>query len=153
METTATIHGTVSVWTMIKNAAYVPAFVLGLSTDAYGILALLMIIDTVTGVMRSGTLHGWRSITSHAAELGLLSKLVLLLIPLTIALVAKGVGLDVHWVATGSLSVLILSEGYSVLGNIQATYTKKDVVEFDAINFLLTRLRDFLEKTIKKPVK
>ncbi len=139
--------------TIIKNVSYIPAFVLGLSTEAYGILAILMMLDTVTGVIRSGTIHGWRSVTSHAAEVGLLAKLLLLMVPLVVALTAKGAGIDLHWVASGSLTVLVLSEGYSVLGNVHATYLRKDIKEFDAINFVLTKFRDGIETFIKKPSK
>lgn len=147
IETTSAVSG----WAIFKNVSYIPAFVLGLSTEAYGILAVLMLIDTITGVIRSGTLHGWRSVTSHAAEVGLVAKLLLLLVPLIVALTARGIGLDLHWVASGSLTVLIASEGYSILGNIHATYLKQDVKEFDAINFILTKLRDTLERIVKKP--
>jgi phage-related holin len=149
METTSTLSG----WTFFKNLTYIPAFVLGLSTEAYGILAVLMLIDTITGVIRSGTIHGWRSVTSHAAEVGLLAKLLLLIVPMVVALTARGAGLDLRWVASGALTVLIVSEGYSILGNIHSTYLRQDVKEFDAINFLLTKLRDTLERVVKKPAK
>ena len=149
IETTSAISG----WAIFKNATYIAAFVLGLSTEAYGILGVLMLLDTITGIIRSGTIHGWRSITSHTAEVGLLAKLLLLMVPLVVALSAKGSGIDLHWVASGSLTVLILSEGYSILGNVHATYLKEDLKEFDAINFILTKLRDAVEKLIKKPGK
>lgn len=153
MENTIETTSAVSGWAIFKNATYIPAFVLGLSTEAYGILGVLMLFDAITGIIRSGTVHGWRSITSHTAEVGLLAKLLLFLVPLILSLTAKGAGFDLHWVASGALTVLVLSEGYSILGNIHSTYLRQDVKEFDAINFLLTRLRDLLEKSIKKPAK
>lgn len=147
MNTTGALSG----WAMFKNALYIPAFILGLSTDVYGILGVLMILDVITGIARSGTIHGWNSVTSRVAEVGIVAKVFIFLVPMVLALTAKGAGFDLHFVASGALTVLVLSEGYSILGNIQSIYLKKDLQEFDAINFILTRIRDIVERIIRKP--
>lgn len=134
--------------TLIKNLGYIPAFILGLSTESYAILAGLMMLDTITGVIRAGVVHGWRSVNSHNLSFGILSKMCLILVPLIVAIAGRGSGVDLTLVAKGALSMLILSEAYSILGNTQAIRIRKDIVEFDAINFLLTRLRKGLEKLL-----
>lgn len=133
---------------LIKNLGYIPAFILGLSTENYAILAGLMILDTITGVIRAGVVHGWRSVNSHSLSFGILSKMCLILTPFVVVLAGRGSGVDLTLVATGALSVLILSEAYSILGNTQSIRIRKDVMEFDAINFFLTRLRKGLEKLL-----
>lgn len=134
--------------TIIKNLGYIPAVFLGLSTESYGILAMLMIADTITGIIRAGVIHGWRSVNSHNFSFGILSKMCLILTPMIVALAGRGSGLDLTLVATGALSMLVLSEAYSVLGNVQSIRNRKDVLEFDAMNFVLTKLREGLEKLL-----
>ena len=134
--------------TIIKNFGYIPAIFFGLSTESYGILAFLMIVDTITGVIRAGVVHGWRSVNSHNLSFGILSKMCLILVPVVVAVAGIGAGVDLTIIAKGALSVIILSEGYSVLGNVQSIRLKKDIAEFDAINFLLSRLRKLLEKLL-----
>lgn len=134
--------------TLIKNLGYIPVFILGLSTESYTILAGLMILDTITGVIRAGVVHGWRSVNSHNLSFGVLSKMCLIATPFIVAIAGRGAGVDLTLVAKGALSMLILSEAYSILGNTQAIRIRKDIQEFDAINFLLIRLRKGLEKLL-----
>ncbi len=145
METASTTF-----WVVVKNLAYIPMAFLGLSHENYTILAVLMVIDTVTGLIRSGIVHGTKTITSKNLSIGILSKLSLITIPLVIALAGKGVGLQITWLAKSALSMLILSECYSILGNIQSIRIKQDVHEFDAVNFVLEKVRNILEKTLRK---
>jgi toxin secretion/phage lysis holin len=132
---------------LLRNLAYIPAFILGLSTISYSILALLMVIDTMTGVMKSFTIRGKRSITSQILGQGLVKKLSRILIPITLAVAGKGVGIDVSAIATGSLGLFILAEVYSILGNARAIQTGVEVHEFDALEFVFSRLQDGI-KTI-----
>ena len=131
---------------ILKNLSYIPAIFLGLSTESYAILGALMIVDTITGVIRAGVVHGWRSVNSHNLSFGILSKMCLILIPLIVALAGRGSGVDLTIVAKGALSMLVLSETYSILGNMQSIRTRKDIAEFDAVNFVLAGLRHTIEK-------
>lgn len=110
-----------------------------------------MIIDTITGVARSGTIHGWRSVTSHLMTVGILAKCMVLLVPFLLSLAGHAIGVEVAFIAKSALNVLIISELYSILSNIQSIRLGRDVQEFDAVNYLLTRLRDTLERYVKKP--
>lgn len=133
---------------ILKNLGYIPAVFLGLSTESYGILALLMIMDTITGVIRAGVVHGWGSVNSHNLSFGVLSKMCLILTPFVVVIAGRGAGIDLSLVASGALSVLILSEAYSILGNTQAIRIRKDIKEFDAINIILSKLRKTLERLL-----
>lgn len=150
METGAT---TISITTILKNFSYLCAAFLSLGPDAYTILGIFMLTDTFTGVIKSGTIRGWRSVTSHSLTLGILSKATIILVPLLITIAGHGVGFDLVFLGKSTLNILIISELYSILSNIQSIRLKKEVQEFDAINFLLSKLRDILEKTIKKDPK
>lgn len=134
----------------LRNLSYFLAVFVNVNPESYWILGLLMIVDTLTGIIRSGVVHGWRTVTSHDASTGILAKGCLILVPLLIALSGRGVGLDLSFVAKSTLNILICSELYSILSNVQSVRLCRDVEEFDAINYLLIKLRLFLEKTVKK---
>ena len=141
--------------TIMKNLMYIPAFFAGLVSadqDTITALIILMGIDIITGIIKSGKVKGWTSIKSTILAAGLLSKLILLLIPLIVAYTGKGIGLDMVFLVKGTITVLILSEAYSSLGNIQAVRTGKEVPEFDAIAILIKSIRKTLLKLLNKSI-
>lgn len=138
----------ISIVNVGKYCTYVAAGIIGatgLSHQAVVILGMLMILDVITGIARSGQVKGWRSITSLRLSAGVTAKLLIMLIPLVIAIAGIGAGIDLRFVASSALSILIMSEAYSVLGNIYGVATKKQAVEFDAIGYILGRFREVLE--------
>ena len=143
----------------LKNSGYVVAFLatttyLGINSESIVILAAVIVLDIITGIFKAAALGGWRSITSSRFSAGVLAKLLLILIPITLALAGKGVGMDMALIAQGAINVLILSQVYSVIGNIHAVQTKDEKNEFDAVAFIMKQLRDLLERSIssdKKP--
>lgn len=137
---------------LIKHLTYFLAFIVGsvgLATEAFAIFAVLIILDTFTGVVRSITIRGGQSFTSLQLTGGVISKGLIISVPLIIAWAGRGAGFDLTLVAQGVLSVLILAEAYSVLGNIHAIHVKRDVKEFDAIAWILGKVRDQMENYLK----
>jgi len=141
-------HEPISTATILKHLGYIPAVIFGLSTHSYAILAFFIILDTFTGVLRAGILHGWREVTSFKFTTGLISKLLVIFIPLMIALAGKGVSLDLTFLAQSSIGMLILAQFYSILGNIHAIKIRKDVKEFDAVSWVITHLQEVVEKIL-----
>ena len=134
--------------TVIKHLGYIPAVIFGLSTHSYAILAFFIILDTITGVIRAGRLHGWREVTSFKFTSGLISKLLVIFIPLMIALCGKGIGLNLSYLAQSAIGMLILAQFYSVLGNIHAIKVGKDVREFDAVSWVIVHIQQVVEKIL-----
>ena len=152
METYAT---QISIWSALKNSSYIVAFMassqyLGLVPESIAILAGLIILDIVTGIFKSGILYGWQTIRSSRLASGTLAKMLLLLVPTSLALAGKGVSLDMSAVAQSAITVLILSQAYSVIGNVHAVQTGTDKNEFDAVAFILRSVRDLLERFMEK---
>ena len=144
-----------SIWTAFKNSSYVLAFVafseyLDLAPESVGILTALIVLDIATGIAKSGILYGWRSICSSRLASGILAKMLLLLVPISLALAGKGVGMDLSILVQSAITVLILSQVYSIIGNIHAVQTKTDKNEFDAVAFIMHGVRDFLERFMEK---
>lgn len=122
---------------------------LGFNAESVTILTVLMIIDIITGVMCAYILEGGRSITSRALSIGLLKKVMILLVLFAVALVGKGIGFDMAGLVQGCVSVFIISEAYSVIGNVQSARTGKKKVEFDAVSLTLAKIGDMLKKMLK----
>lgn len=135
---------------LVKNLLYIPAFLLGLSLQSFTILAVFMLIDVLTGIVRTYVVNGGRSIKSSRLGAGILSKSCIILVPVLLVWSGEGTGINLLPIAQGTLSVLILAELYSILGNVQSIRLKRDIMEFDAVNFIILKLRDYLESFIKK---
>ncbi len=133
-----------------KNIGYIPAFIvgLGLNYDAFFILACLMCVDTVLGVIRSAILHGGASIRSTILGHGVISKALIFFIPIMLVYTGRGSNMNLVPVALGIVTMLVLSETYSILGHVQSIRQGEDVKEFDAISMLLTGVRKTIEKLL-----
>lgn len=119
----------------------------GLPAEPAAILAVLMCIDFVAGVSRARTLG--EAVTSHRIKVGTISKCGVMTVPLVLALAAKGLGVDFNWIVGWSVSLLILSESYSIIANVYAIRTGKIAPEWDAISLILSKIRsavDILDK-------
>lgn len=135
--------------TQIKNLGYVIAAILGIKYDAVVAFSFLMVIDVITGVLASASIDGWRSITSKRLSFGVISKLLLLFIPVSIALAGKVVGEDFSVLVRSSVSILAVAESYSIIGSIYAVKHGQRVPEFDAISVILKKIRDLLHTLTK----
>ena len=120
----------------------------GLPIEPAVILGVLMLIDFIFGIACAKATK--TPITSHRMRVGMLSKATLLTIPLVMALAAKGLGADFYYLVTWIVYVFILSEVYSIVSNAYTIKTGKHAPEWDAISFILARLRAVLENLDKR---
>jgi hypothetical protein len=135
--------------TIVKNLAYIPAVLLGLSPVSYLVLAIFMVIDTVLGVARVYIIHGGEHIRSYRLTAGIISKLSIIAVPLLVAWGGRGSGIDLTEIARATLGVLVLAELYSILGSIYAIRLRKDVHEFDAVSWVLERVQLVIERILR----
>lgn len=117
---------------------------LGLDVEVFIVFAFLLILDYLSGLGKARVLG--HQITSNKMKYGIVSKLSLIIIPLTLALAAKGVKIDATNVLYVGMNILILSELYSIIGNIYALRTKEELPEYDAVAALGKRIRTWLIK-------
>ena len=133
----------------IKYTVYLASFVfgfLGLPPESFLIFGVLIVLDSITGVVRSAVLKGTKSVTSTKLTSGVVSKMLVFLVPIVIALAGRGAGFDLMHTAQGVLSILIVAEAYSVLSNVYAIRVKKDIPEFDAVTWVLRGVRKTVER-------
>ena len=138
---------------IVKNSAYVAAFLagtmyLGINPDSVVILTIFIVLDIFAGIIKSITLYGPRSIKSSIFERGVVAKMLIIGIPVNLALAGKGIGFDLAPLAQGTITVLILSEFYSILGNFYAIRTGTERVEFDAVAYVVNNLKKLLRTFI-----
>jgi phage-related holin len=117
---------------------------LQISQEPFTLFAILLIIDYITGLWKAKTLG--ISITSNKMKYGLISKLSLLIIPIVLAIGAKATGADYHYVLLSGMYILILSEVYSIIGNIYSIRTREELPEYDAVAMIGKRIRNILIK-------
>lgn len=117
---------------------------LQLDQDSMSVLTVLVLIDIFTGVMK--TLALGKKPSSRRLLNGFISKVLLLLVPIVFALAVKGIGVDAKSMLYMILSVLILSETYSIIGNVYTVKTRKEVEEFDAVAVILKMIRKYLDR-------
>lgn len=133
---------------IMREAAYIPAALLGLSPKTYGILAVFMVADFLLGILRTILLHGPRSFKSYKLVSGLVSKLLVLCTPLLVVWAGEGAGIPLLFIAQWSVGVLVLAQAYSILGHINAIRTGQDTTEWDAVAWIMANLRNTLERVL-----
>jgi hypothetical protein len=148
---------TTSTAAALKNFSYIAVFFgsleaikyLGFEPKILLLLATVMLIDVITGIYRVYKNEGGEAIESHPLLKGVTAKLMLLLIVLGIGATATITGFNAAPYVQASITVIALGDLYSAMGNLHSARTGKKKVEFDALAFLLVRLRDILDKYVK----
>ncbi len=139
-----------SEWVQMANWIYAPfvATMLywGMDEEAVIGLSILIVIDMITGVWKTIALDKKPSSTRFVN--GLISKLVLLIIPFVLAVASKSVHLDLSIFLWVVINALILSEMYSILANIYTIRSKKETEEFDVMSIILRKTRKFIDKVL-----
>lgn len=132
-----------------KSISYfilVPLFTYtGISGELVAVLTTLIVLDIMTALIREYAVGN--RIKSRTFWIGVSAKMLLIIVPFIVILVGKGAGIDLLPMGRITLSIFIVAEGYSIIGNI-IQIRKKDVTidEQDAITSVIKGV----EKTFKK---
>lgn len=112
----------------------------GVNQESYLIFLVLLMLDYITGLVKAFYLG--QHITSRRSKYGIASKLSLLIVPIVIGLGGKAVGAEFDAIIFWSMNVMILSEVYSVIGNIYSIRSGQEMPEFDALQSIGKRIRN-----------
>lgn len=77
---------------------------------------------------------------------GFVSKLAIFVVPLTVALLGKGLSFDFSFFVNAVINVLLVSEGISIFSNALAIKTRKEVENIDIVTRLIKAIRNSLIK-------
>lgn len=134
------------IWS-IKHIFYLIFAYLEIDIEVFLILVSFMSIDSLFGSIasvRMGKVFSFKKLLW-----GFCLKLCFLIIPLIVALLGKGLGHDYAIGVDIVMKVLILSETYSIFGNIYTAKNKKNVNKMDFVSMLLKSCRLLIKKLIK----
>ena len=125
-----------------------------ISCEVYTIFFALLLVDFLFWVCNA-YLKDKKSVTSEKMVRWLFKKLVRLLLPLIVVLVLKWVwAWDLEFATNVIISILILSEWYSIIWHIYWINSWKELPEIDAfemlINFIAWLFKAKMPKEAKK---
>lgn len=130
------------VYNYLKSAVYGLFVFVGIKTGAVTVLFYLMLIDSVLGIIKA--LRLGESFSFKVLGWGMVTKLSLLLIPMILALIAKGLELNFNMFVIAAMNILIVNEGISCITNITSIKSKQRIENNDYITLLLKTLRKAL---------
>lgn len=132
--------------TAIKIIVYSLFVYLGIDGDVVQVLFILMLVDTILGATKAvmlGKLFSFKKLLW-----GMVTKLSVLIIPMVIALVAKGLSFNFKWFVLATLNILIVAEGFSAISNILSIKSKRNIENVDFISMLLKSIRNGLSSIV-----
>ena len=132
----------------VKLSFYALFAWLNIDVQVFTILIAFMCVDSVVGAIKSIRLG--REFSFKKMLLGFSLKLCFLIIPLLVALLGKGLGQNFEIGVDVVMKILIVSEAYSVFGNIYSAKNKVEVKRLDVISMLLKSIRIGLRQMLDK---
>ncbi len=121
---------------------------LQMDVEIIKVLFYLMGMDTFLGIVKTIVLG--RVFSFNKLAVGIISKLAVLLIPTALALMSIGLNYNFKWFVTIVMDLLIVSDGISIMSNIIAIKTKKEMENFDALTLILKSIRSRLIQLLKR---
>lgn len=137
-----------SIYEQAKLSIYGIFIYLNIPIDAVKVLVIMIAIDTVLGLIKAVKLKS--TITFRKLMCGMVSKVTLLTFPMILALMGKGLDYDLTSFPVIIMDILIISEGFSAFGNIQAIRTGKPVESMDIVSTLIKAIRVGLKKVLDR---
>jgi phage-related holin len=143
------INLTANAWNNIKISLYTIFAFLNIDIKIVEILFYLVIIDMICGIIKSIVV---KKLIFNFKDLylGLLTKFVIILIPMLVSLTALGLGIEFIWVTELALRLLVLSESISILSNIISIKQRKEVANRDYLSLILNYIRNLFIGLIDK---
>jgi len=116
---------------------------------SYGLIFLLwffMVFDTLLGLIASIVINGWQSLTQTRFWAGILTKISILFIPLSLAITGALAGFNLNIFVFSSIYVLIANDAISCFTNLLSIKTKKRYINRDLVEILINALRSSIYK-------
>jgi len=123
-----------------------------MSWESLSILALLLTIDYFTGIAKVYMIDK-REIKSYRAIAGVISKVSVLTVPIVLYIASKKVGFDLHSYVDAIITMLVLAETYSIIGNVRSIQLRENIQEIDAVSFVLKKITRVIENILERSSK
>lgn len=137
----------------VKALIYSAFLFLNIDPEVVNILMWLMLFDTLFGIFKALKLG--EHFNFKVLFFGLCTKCLVLLLPMTLALVAKGVNnaWDFTSLVDAVLRLLVVAEGLSIITSMYVIKTGVRVKNFDIFTLLLSSIRKGLQSIITSLLK
>ena len=136
----------------LKIAFYALFAYLEIPIESFLILVVFICLDTFFGALASFRLGN--KFDFKVLYWGFFLKIAMLIIPLIVALLAKGLHMNFSIIVVLTIKILTVSEFYSCLGNLYIAKNKKEINRIDVVSLILISLRkmtkNFIEKSLIK---
>lgn len=139
----------IAIYQGIKMLLYSMFAFLSIDLDIIELLKWLVILDMATGVIKTVRIKELK-FSLHRFWSGLLAKCVLILIPVTVALVLKAFTEDASNFVDGVLKLIILTEGISVFVNLMSIHKRKEIESQDYLYLIMKMIRRFFDKRFQQ---
>lgn len=138
------------VWRVLYPIVFCTLAYTNINPETFTILGFFLLMDTVTGVTKAIAVG--KKPTSRMFIIWVISKLLLLMIPLFISLLAKATvpEWNIERMIAISLWLLTTAEFYSIIQNIVSIKLGREIEEYDAITKVLTWLLRYIRALIDK---
>ena len=132
----------------IKTSIYLLFVYLGIKTDIVKVLFWMMVLDSIFGIIKALRLGNKFSL--KILGWGMVTKLTMLIIPMILALMGKGISFNFNPFVVAVLNILIVNEGISCITNIMCIRSGKQIENTDYITRLLEVTRKGLSSILQK---
>jgi hypothetical protein len=139
-------------WVYLKTGLYGLFVYLEIDIDMIKVLGVFLLIDTVSGILKT-IRWNFKKFSFTRLLWGVVLKLGILIIPLIVAFLGKGLQYDLGFGVEISIKILILSELFSFAGNFYTLRTGIVLKDIDFISLALLSIRAGAKKQIDKLLK
>lgn len=123
-----------------KGLIYAGFAFLQIDKHLFNILLIFMILDTIAGLVKVLKVDKDK-FSFKALMWGMCSKIGILIVPLLVALLFKGIGQEMGFGVELIIKILIVSEFISVISNVYTIKTGKQVKDIDVFSLLFKFIR------------
>lgn len=138
-----------SIW--IKTFVIMIFTFMGIPWEVTSLLAGLILLDTITGVMKVIRLNLGFSVKE--LYWGLVTKMLILLIPHVIAIIGKVLGYDWLYLVNLTIYVMIANDFSSFITNVLSIKNKQLYKNYDFISMLINWFKEIIRRTIEEKLK
>jgi len=133
---------------ILKCLFYTFFALVNINYDLAIFLFVAMMFDMGSGVVKAVVLK--EHVSPKIFMIGFIAKLMLLVIPFTVAVLGIALNMEFTWTADLAIRVLLANECLSILANILSVKNKKKVENIDLVSIFIGWIRKTAISTFEK---
>lgn len=136
------------IWREFQTLVYTALLFLDINVNVFGAVIGLMTIDTIMGIVKTFFVKELK-FKFKELYLGLVVKSLILLIPMSTALVSIALGYEEYkWLLEWIMKAIVISEFISVITNFIMIKERKKIDNPDLLSIVLKKIKEKLKKML-----